>query len=459
MKVLSIAVILFFSITFAENSTSRNQTKDSSEKPAVVSDDEELIIGDDEDIQKASKQEPVVQDTTKRSVTPTEPATTKSTVITKSATTAGTATAAKSATAATPASSVAPGAQATTDKVDDELKLDGDEENILEPVKQEIVVADTSTSKGAISDKAQVSDSTAANQSKDSTASTPGVRGRGNVPPKETAFVKKNAEPQTVGSTGSINFARNLKDYRSPKLAMLMSLIIPGTGQVYAAHHSWKAAIYGAVEVGMIATSAVLRTKGVQKEKNAHKFADQHYNMDKYLNYQQALKHNVDTATYSTIFYGSDTFFVNDAKTKNEGYYEKIKSGDYPFVNGWDDALPEFDENLVIKTAGYRSVKDSTYLVFYGTDSTNSYYGFSNNQKAYRSMISKSTTYFSNSGLVLAFMLVNHLVSAIDAGLTAKAHNDLLLNKNTVWNHIGLEQICLSDGRNMVPGYALKVRF
>jgi hypothetical protein len=455
MKVLSIAVILFFSITFAENSTTANQTQGSNEKAAVVSDDDELIIGDDEDIQKATKQESVVPDTTKHSVTPDGSATTA-----KSEPSTNTGTTAKPATA-TPATSVKTGAQVTDEKVDDELKLDGEEESILEPVKQENIVADTITSKTAVSvDKAQISDPTAANQSPDSTVSTPGVRGRGYVPPTETAFVKKNADPQTIGATGSINFARNMKDYRSPKLAMLMSLVLPGSGQVYAAHHSWKAAIYGAVEVGMIATSAVLRTKGIKKEKDAHKYADQHYNIDKYLKYQRALKTNVSDTTYSNIFYfGSDTFFINDAKTKNESYYEKIGNPDDPFINGWDDALPEFDDNLKILTEGYRSLKDSAYLVYYGTDSTNSYYGFSNNQKTYISMISKSGNYFSKSGLVLAIMLVNHLVSAIDAGLTAKAHNDLLLNKKSVWNHIGLEQICLSDGRQMVPGYALKVRF
>jgi hypothetical protein len=456
MKVLSIAVILFFSISFAENSTSTNQTRATNEKTAIESDDEELIIGDDEDIQKATKQESVVQDTVKHSIAPAGSATTA-----KSAPSAATAATAKQATTVNPAASATAGAQIKGDTVDDELKLDGEEESILEPVKQEIVATDTNTNKGSTSGvQAKVIDSAVVSQPADSTNASPTIRGRGYVPPIETAFVKKKAEPQTIGTTGSINFARNLKDYRSPKLAMLMSLIIPGSGQVYAAHHSWKAAIYGAVEVGMVATSAVLRSKGSQKEKDAHKFADQHYDMDKYLRYQSALKNNVDTSTYSNIFFGADSFFSNEAKVKNEGYYDKIKDKDQPFVNGWDDALPGFNDNLEIIDKRYRAVKDSAYLVYLkGTDSTKGYYGFSENQKIYRSMISKKDNDYRKSGAVLAIMLVNHLISAIDAGLTAKAHNDLLLNKKSVWNHIGLEQICLSDGRNLVPGYALKVRF
>ncbi|HEX2958581.1 MAG TPA: DUF5683 domain-containing protein [Chitinispirillaceae bacterium] len=429
MKVLFIAVTLFFSITFAEDSTSENQMKSGVGKAAIATEDEELILGDDEDIQKASKQGSLTTDTTAQTSAPV---------------TSGTA-----------------NGKAEV-KVEDELKLDGEEENILEPVKQEFIAADTSTVKGAISvNPAQVSDTTTATQSSDTSSSPSGVRPRVSIPqPSETVFIKKNAEPQNVGATGSINFARNLNDYRSPKLAMLMSLIVPGSGQVYAAHHSWKAAIYGAVEVGMIATSAVLRSKGIKKEKDAHKFADQHYSFDKYMTYQNALKTKVDSATYSNIFFGSDSFFLTEARGRNEQYYEKIKENDQPFVNGWDDAKPEFDANLIVTTDNYHALGgDSSYLVYYQTDTANAYYGFSDNQRIFKSKISKSGSYFQKSGIVLAFMLVNHLVSAIDAGLTAKAHNDLLLNKKSVWNHIGLEQISLSDGSTMVPGYALKVRF
>jgi hypothetical protein len=424
MKVLFFIVTLLCSIAYSQGSSAGGVSE-----PAPVADDEELIIGDDEDIQKAQQGTPA--ETAKKA---SEPAVT------------------------TPVSS--PKVESIADE--DELKLDGGEENILDIVKPEVVTSD-SAKKGntAVSGNTAHSEITAASAPADSGALAANPAAVKSVE-QPTVFVKKNADPQTIGTTGSINFARNLKEYRSPKVAMLMSLVVPGSGQIYAAHHSWKAAIYGAVEVGMVATGVAINLKGRRKLKDAHKFADQYYSLEKYLSYQNALKNKVDTTTYKDIYpFGSDTVFYQNAVLRNEDYYSDLKENTMPYVNGWDDAKPDFDENLIFdESEGYKSLNvDSTYLIIYGTDSSHVAYGFSGHQKIYNSKVSKADSYFKKSGLVLTLMLINHIVSAIDAGFTAKAHNDRLLNKKSVWQHIGLDQIYVADGGAMAPGYALKVRF
>ena len=55
-----------------------------------------------------------------------------------------------------------------------------------------------------------------------------------------------SAPPAKIEDARAINFARNLKEYRSPKLAMLMSLVLPGSGQVYAKSNLWAAG-FGAI--------------------------------------------------------------------------------------------------------------------------------------------------------------------------------------------------------------------
>jgi hypothetical protein len=179
------------------------------------------------------------------------------------------------------------------------------------------------------------------------------------------------------------------------------------------------------------------------------------------MSYHNALKNKVDTATYSNIFpFGTDTIFPKNAGIKNNDFYDELKYDALPYVHGWDDATPEFDAQLIIQTQNYYPLnEDTSYLVYIGKDSANAQYGFSENQKMYRSNLSKATSYFNNSQLVLTLMLLTHIVSAIDAGLTAKAHNDRLLNKQSVWQHIGLEQMYVSVNGTMAPGYALKVRF
>lgn len=415
MKVVLYVLALFVFITYAQESS-----VESVSEPTLLSDDEELILDDDDDIQKAGKQDNAEVSKPNQS----EPARTALPLETEK----------------------------KTD--DDELKLDGGEENILDAVKPAVAESDPGV---------KSADSAAQSVSVDSSAAGQAETVNLNVEQSKTesVFVKKNADPQTIGATGSINFARNLKDYRSPKVAMLMSLLVPGTGQVYAAHHSWKAAIYGAVEVGMIATGVAINFRGKEGLKDAHKFADQHYSLQKYLSYQNALKNNVDTTRYrEDIFpFRSDSLFYENAVLRNEDYYSDLKESVSPYVNGWDDAKPGFDENLIPLDPEYNSLRDTSYLVFKGSDSLRVAYGFSDNQKKYQSKVSKADDYFKKSSLVLTLMLVNHIVSAIDAGFSAKAHNDRLLNKQTVWQHIGLEQICLSDGGRMAPGYALKVRF
>lgn len=419
MKVVLYVLALFVFITYAQESSAESVSE-----PALLSDDEELILDDDEDIQKASKQDDAAVSKQNQS----EPARTASPLETEK-------------------------------KTDDgELKLDGGEENILDAVKPVVTKSGSGVKDSTIS-----ADSATQSASVDSSVAGQAETVNLNVEQSKTesVFVKKNADPQNIGATGSINFARNLKDYRSPKVAMLMSLLVPGTGQVYAAHHSWKAAIYGAVEVGMIATGVAINLKGKKGLKDAHKFADQHYSFQKYLDYQNALINNVDSTRYKEeIFpFRSDSLFYENAVLRNEDYYSDLKEGVSPYVNGWDDAKPGFDENLIPVDPEYNSLQDTSYLVFKGTDSLHVAYGFSDNQKKYQSKVSKADDYFKKSSLVLTLMLVNHIVSAIDAGFSAKAHNDRLLNKQTVWQHIGLEQICVSDGGRMAPGYALKVRF
>ena len=66
----------------------------------------------------------------------------------------------------------------------------------------------------------------------------------------------------------SINFAKNLKDYRSPKIAILLSLLFPGAGQAYAKNYL-KTGIFGAVEVALITAGTMFGLKGKEQIEKA----------------------------------------------------------------------------------------------------------------------------------------------------------------------------------------------
>jgi hypothetical protein len=56
-------------------------------------------------------------------------------------------------------------------------------------------------------------------------------------------------------------------------------------------------------------------------------------------------------------------------------------------------------------------------------------------------------------------LLVNHVASAVMAGILAKRHNDELLGRESFWRRVGIEQQYVNTGSTTVPGYALQVRF
>ena len=73
--------------------------------------------------------------------------------------------------------------------------------------------------------------------------------------------------------------------------------------------------------------------------------------------------------------------------------------------------------------------------------------------------ISESNKYYRISKGVLTMLLVNHIMSAIDAGITAKAHNDQLLGKESFWQRINIEQQTVQTVNGTASGYALQVIF
>lgn len=430
MKVFCTVFAFCATLIFAQEQSNLNVQKDSSKVSSTsVIQDDELILGDDEDIIKAQK-----QDTISR--------------------------------IGTSAESLVPNSDSLNkiEDIDEELQLDGGEESVFGVVKEETDANKDTTILSTEQETMSKSDTAKIDSTEKTSLSE--VDQTIEQSTKDSVHVESIAtEPPKIEKTGSINFARNLKEYRSPRLAMLLSLLVPGAGQVYAKHNSWKAAIYGAVEVGMIATSAAIYYKGKEKEKSARTFADKYYSYDKYLIYQNKLKssNKVTDSVYNIIFLGgTDSTFEENAKSKNNAYYSAIRDNDQPFVNGWQSSVPEYDDNMLIEGNEYVFLPDPEreYLVYpLGGDTSKASYGFSTYQKDYNSQLSEATGYFRNSSLVLTLMLVNHIVSAVDAGITAKAHNDKMLQKESFWHRIELNQMYVSTSSGIIPGYALKVRF
>jgi hypothetical protein len=279
----------------------------------------------------------------------------------------------------------------------------------------------------------------------------------------------------SVEDARSINFARNLKEYRSPKLAMLMSLILPGSGQVYAKSNI-QAAVFGVIEVAVASTGFALSSKATTIKKQARDFADHHYDAARFMSYLDNLKQFLPTITpttgkadsiYNKVIFvtGEDTTFFLDANARNDDFYGYLdRGGSSPFIRGWDDVKPPFiasgfdiqgSDGAVFSICG----GDTAYRVFLNSDSSHTMYGMSANQEHYSGMLRDSRRWAGYSRNTFLTLLINHVASCIMAGIAAKRHNDELLGREGLWQRIDLEQRYVFTGTETAPGYSLQVEF
>lgn len=287
------------------------------------------------------------------------------------------------------------------------------------------------------------------------------VEGRPEIPSPQDSVKLEEKTPVRIEKMQSINFAENVSRYRSPKLAMLMSFLVPGTGQAYA-RCGWRAGLYGAVEAAIIGIGATFGVKGKNAKKDAKEFANEHYDFKHFDKYYNVLSRHVGDDTLSELFSSpSVDTFKNIYERKSEDFYKLLRDKDNPFIHGWEDVTPGFDSiTFVVDDQNYRQVTDSLYLVYRaGSDSTKAQFGFSEYQKEYDKMMSESNSHYRVSKNVLTLLIVNHIVSALDAGITARAYNDKLLGKQSVWQNINLKEQQIATVSGILNGYVLQVRF
>ncbi|HHI02768.1 MAG TPA: hypothetical protein ENL22_04550 [candidate division Zixibacteria bacterium] len=189
--------------------------------------------------------------------------------------------------------------------------------------------------------------------------------------------------------------------YKSPKKAFLYSLLIPGWGQKYAGSSIIKTAGFLLVEVGSWAGHFTYQKKGDDKTIEFKTFVDVHW-----IEGDTAiiLGDNPPDEAYQTyrgwiyINYNGiveDTGFTEHLpSTKTQQYYEMIGKYDQ-FRGGWDD---------------------------YWTGDTATVY-LTEHRRIYMDMRKKANDYLNNANTMIIVSILNHLISAFDAAISANRHN------------------------------------
>ncbi len=322
-----------------------------------------------------------------------------------------------------------------------------------------------------------------------------GVQKKSTSVSKETEAAKEVTEkkpeimqPAKIEKTQSIDFAKNLKEYRSPKKAMFLSLLLPGLGQIYSKKYT-KAALFGIVEAALIGFAVKNSIDGKNKKEDARDYADKHFNMDRLLEYYNNLKEYLITEYDDEVADSIIDHYILIGESIEDYHkkYQKDLLDDHDseerqafdrdiemrvFVQGWNDAEPYFDPeegyNYDSSTyyCSYAPVKDKEdslmwmlFRIEKGDTLFDPIYGYSKFQHKYIKIVDKSDNYYRTTKNLILIMIANHIVSAIDAFISARAYNKKLLGKKSVWQHINLDHGIVFTNNGIKSRFGFRVKF
>jgi len=270
--------------------------------------------------------------------------------------------------------------------------------------------------------------------------------------------------------------------YRSPRKAFFYSLMLPGAGQAYVGHWARASAFIvteAAIGIGWWYYAVHKSDQALQKSKD---FADAHWQQARYESRYKSIYENGSTlgdslrkevlstaapsrSTYCGSLYGSSkdnvyyvacaenlpdlkvnpNYSLHESKSLEdasmaasqvsgrrsgfadpERFYNLIGS-DNEFVIGWEDASTPTLDN--IKTSYYDSLADGNP----DTKPVASPWGTSAMQATYNSFRSQSNDYARMQKWFLGGLILNHLVSALDAALLAQGANRKLYDMESRW--------------------------
>lgn len=253
-------------------------------------------------------------------------------------------------------------------------------------------------------------------------------------------------DSKIIGNSFEENFATkynfNVKDRKSPLLGGLMSIVVPGAGEIYAEEY-WKAGIFLAVEAAVITVAVIYDKKGDDKTAEFESFANQNWDIARYAEWTlknlQVLNPSLSAADFNVINSdGSVNFSELNRLEKAIGngyshslapfgdqqYYEMI--GKYPqFSHGWNDSNPN----------------DTDYHIL------------SPNFKSYSIMRGDANDLYNVASTAVIGIYVNHFLSALDAAWSVATYNREIAMKMRV------EQLNLAGRIELVPTINISLSF
>lgn len=223
---------------------------------------------------------------------------------------------------------------------------------------------------------------------------------------------------------------------KSPVIAGLLSLILPGAGEFYSESYL-KAAIFAVLEIGFISTALVYDKKGDDQTDKFENFADENWSVVRY-------------AQWLIDYRDADPKIILEDVDPSLPPWEQV---DWELLNayesGFSHRLPRHGEQQYYELIGKYPQYSPGWVGFVGPD----YHDLPQIFLDYSKMRGKANDYYNVASTFVIMMYVNHFLSALDAVWTTSRYNQNL----TV--NLRIDNIQLVDRVEFYPTLNLKVNF
>jgi hypothetical protein len=212
--------------------------------------------------------------------------------------------------------------------------------------------------------------------------------------------------------------AASATPYRSPLLAGIFSLLIPGAGEIYAESY-WRAAIFIAAEAAFWYYNISNNKKGDDQTDLFQRYADQHWSLVRYAEWLNA---------YAKTFPGGDKAVpIRIDQNTALPPWERVNWDDLHIT---ESVIPEFSHRLPAHgDQQYYELIGKYQQYNHGWDDSDPntaiyYTNVTARFHEYSGMRGKANSFYNTASTFAAVIVINHVLSALDAAWSAAIFND-----------------------------------
>ncbi len=278
----------------------------------------------------------------------------------------------------------------------------------------------------------------------------------GNLQIDSRFLFNQNSTAEQTPAFSAVQFqSESGRGKKSPLLAGLFSLVLPGAGEFYSESYL-KAGIFIAIEAAVVTTAIIYNNKGNSQTNEFQNYADQDWSVVKYADWMIQNKDVLGLTDVDANKMRSDIFTSTDQNLPpwqrvnfaELNYYEsQVGSNGYGFTH----QLPVHGEQQYYELIGKYHQYSPGWAQFNPEDSDP--HDVPEQMKSYSVMRGNANSYYNTAETAVIGIYLNHFLSALDGVWSA-----VRFNKDIAFN-ARVQTLNVADRSFLIPTIIVKYNF